>query len=370
VFPSSHVLAELARRLGVDLNYLSEALSDQSEIYNLFHQARGCMEQGQYEAALELLLLLLGQPPMIRRTEMILLDIATCYEQLGDMKKCSETWERLVQVVLERGDIPAAIGYYYRLGNVYRRQEQAALAKLYWDRAVAMLERHPDIYMPLALKLYANLARVNVVFAGYSASERAYLKAAQIAKEVDAEMDLVMIEHGLSNVYLEQGRQEEAEAWTKRALAHYEALKHSRGINQCRINLAVIDLLRSAPQRAVDRLTEWMAAPEMQSDHFRLAKAYAVRGEAFAQMGQFDRALADGLSANELPREPQVETCIYHLLATTYQALGRLDEALLFASRAIESADRRQDFTWMTKTRNTRRSITLSKNRKTETVTP
>lgn len=368
MIPSRDVMVALAERLQVDVSFFEESVQQKTLLRKSFRKARSLMEQGDHATALPILLKIVEEKALPDRTEAIYQDIANCYDQLDQMDKCADAWQNIVHLGLDRGDIAAAVHAYYMLGNAYRRHQSHALSRMYWERAAVILDRHPELYMPIAMKLYANLARVYFHFSEFTAAEHAYTLAERYARDLHANMERVMIVHGRSVVLLEQGKFSEAETATRQAMEDYEALQHMRGLNQCRVNLAVIYLRRGQVNEAITLLSDVIGNDQMRHDRHRLAKAYAVRAECLVELRRYEEALVDAGQVDSLPQDPHVEATVSHLRAICWSHLGDLDTALEYAKAAVEAADALQDIRMMVAARKTRRRTLMMNDQEAEAV--
>lgn len=355
IVPSQDLLEALAERLQIDPKTLDDSVQDSFDPRKALRAARLHMENGKLEEAVQLFEQIIESNLLPERRESVFQDIANCYSELGTMNKCTDAWEQIVHMGLERGDIASGVRAYYMLGNAFRRNQNEALSRLYWERATTLLERHPDVYMPMAMKLYANLARSYFSRSELSAAEYAYRIAERYARDLDAARELSAIEHGLSVVLLEFGKLDEAETWLQQATMHYTELRQTRGLNQCQINLAIIRLRRGQYQTAVDQLSVDIKSKPMREDRLRLAKAYAVRSQCYEKLGLFQEALLDAVQAEALPQEQRTEASVACLRARLLYAMGHLETAERQARVAIRAADSLQDISLMTQARTLRR---------------
>lgn len=335
--PSPRVLEQLALRLDIDPTEFADDVTLKSAETQAYRRAKTLMEAEQYGEALLLLESLTEMAlPHIRQGS-LQNDLAQCYEQVGRFDEATRTYEHVVQLALERDDVPTAVHAYYHLGHVYRKRDQVPVARMYWQRASELLRRHPDIAMPLALKIETNLARTYQILRLYPAALASYETAAVLANRYQSGLESAVIQHGMANAYIAMGEYAKADVRTRLALDLYEMIQHQRGVNQCRINLGVIARRRGMPDVAWGILTECMQNREIQQDTMRLAKAIGERAICQLALGRWTEAINDCLQVIEMHAEDRAFECLMKaVVAEAYLASARPVEAMHYAVEATE----------------------------------
>ncbi|MCL6548477.1 MAG: helix-turn-helix transcriptional regulator, partial [Alicyclobacillus sp.] len=162
--PSPKLLEQLAERLGVDTAYFREDMTHKSDQVQTYRRAKLLIDMQQYADAIPLLESLLYPRSPQFREEVLYQELAECHIQLGQYDQAEEMYERVVRSAVEKGNVPDAVRAYFELGRARRNRGQLGVARMFWQRAKELLARHPEVNMPLALKIEMSLARVHLSF--------------------------------------------------------------------------------------------------------------------------------------------------------------------------------------------------------------
>lgn len=338
--PSPQLLEQLSARLGLKTSYFADDMSQKTDLTQMYRRAKSYVDSGQYAAALPLLRTLINPPAPQFREDVLCTDLAQCYEQLGQYSDAADMYERIVRISLERNDVPSAVYAYYYLGQLYRKQNQSSLARMFWQRAGELLQRHTDIDMPLAMKIHANLGRIYFLLQSYPLSLTSYRLAARLAERYSATLDLAIVQHGMANVHMEMQAYEEADKILKSAMQLYKAVQHQRGINQCLVNLGVN--MRRAGQTllAKEHLDACIQNRDVAGDGIRLANAYGERARCYLELGQYSQAIDDGLQAMSLDKDTEdLQMSLAFTLSKAYLAMNESQVALEYTERGKNYMD-------------------------------
>jgi len=347
--PSIKLLTDIAERLGVDiseLNYAPNVRSDKSSPYRL---GRFAMDEREYNLAIEYFeeTLTLPLSPTLRE-ETILGEIAECQENLGNLQKSYEAYERIIVFAYEHDDIATAVHAYYQQGHLQRRMNRPAIARMYWQRASDLLDRNPQLKMPIAMKVLFNLGKIYYYFKQYSRALHTYQKAEILAQEFSATLEQANIQHGIGNVYVRIGSFVEAEQHTKLALNLYRVAKHQRGVHQCQINMALVLRKQGKLQEATDYILECMQNREFQQDSIRLDNALSELAKCKMELKQYQGALDDAKHAHQSFKDHNFQSELYCIEAACHYYLKQYPDVLNAVAAGIAHAtetDKLEDIT-------------------------
>ncbi|GMA52462.1 hypothetical protein GCM10025857_38190 [Alicyclobacillus contaminans] len=339
--PSPPLLAKLADRLGVLPSFFADDLSAKSGLTHAYRRAKHLMDSEHYDLAIPILRSLLQPLAPQFREEMLLQDLAICYEHTTRYDDAITVYERLVQLALERDDAASAVQCYFRIGAMERRRNRIGLARLHWTKAAELLRRHPELEMPLATKIHANLARIYVQMQQHTLAIAGFWRAAVWARRFQVHLDLAMALQGMGTSYIEIGQYEEGEQKLREAMDVYRVIHHQRGVNQCLIHLAVGYRLSGQVQEAVEHLTQCIKSREFRTDGLRLAHALAERAVCHLAAGQPEAAIQDAEDALTLVKDtPEVQGSCHLTLAEAYLASQRPAAALEAATAGLQYESR------------------------------
>ncbi|MCL6597985.1 MAG: helix-turn-helix transcriptional regulator [Alicyclobacillus macrosporangiidus] len=336
VAPSPQLLEELARRLGVQPSYFAEDFTQHTDLAQTYRKARSLLETQHYDAALPLLLEVIRHPHHLVRDEVLYGDLAECYEALERWDEACDAYEQVVRISLEKDDVPSAVHACYSLGHLFRKQNRLAMARMYWQRAVELLSRHPGIEMPLEVKVRANLGRTHYLLGEHPAALTHLETAARLAEARGLSLDLATIRHTMGNVLMETGRHEEARQALEQAMELYARTRNQRGYNQCLVNLGVNLRLAGDIAGALSHLDRCVEDHELQRDSIRLANAYSERALCRLVSGDYTGAEEDARTALGLDRYTKsLQLSARATCAAACLALGRPQEARQIAEQAL-----------------------------------
>ena len=368
--PSLQVLRELARRLGVDENYLAAGAArvdeteslveadvalrlDQLELAeHLYTQTleastdrvnRGRalgglgeidLHAGRLDEAIELLeesrrLLgdgLAGYPGIVDA-------LARAYGLASEFEQAIALLEHSLQLARDRGDDLAEARFSILLANVLIDNGNLASARELLGHSLAKSEESTDPI--LQARLYWSQSRLHSAEANAEAASR-YARMALAAIELTENISYAARAHQLlAHVELEQGNAEEALDLVDRgqALAARAGGADADGYFKIVRSQALAQLGRE--EEAIAGAMELAGAFESRPD--LAGRAYAVAADVYAQTGDRARALELYELSAELmaDRDHAFIRELYAKMAELLEAEGRKDEALELLERAM-----------------------------------
>lgn len=341
--PSPKLLEQLAHRLDVDIAFFMEDMNQKSDQSQTYRRARALVEAGQHAEAIPLLQSLVSPPAPQFREDALYTELAECYIQLGQFPEAGDMYEHVVQIALERSDPATAVHALYNLGRVYRRCNMPDMARMYWHRASELLRRHSELEMPIALKVASNLGRVCLELKRYRAAIQSYQNALSLIRTASDKSEEAVIYHGLATAYVESGDPNRALETTQRALTLYEQVRNQRGINQCRVNLAVGLRLLGRHREAIAQIDQALGMLEMTQDSIRTASLLVELALNHFQLGHSDEAVQHASAALDYDLSADDKAELYEMMAECSLRQGNHQAALPELNQAIQYAIQARD---------------------------
>lgn len=237
--PSPILLEELAKRLGVDMDYFANSLVEKADEMANYRTARQFINEGQYREAVNLLESLSWPLGAAFKPEVIYHEMAKCYTRLKEFDQATKMYECLIQLGYERNDLAIVVHGYYNAGTTLRRLGQTRVSTLYFARAREVLLQNQDLYMPIALKIDLHLARIYLLDGRFEDARDIYEETLRLHQTYGG-TDLARAHHGLSCAYLYLKDFELALFHCHRAIEEYLQTNDDRGVIRCKVNVGVI----------------------------------------------------------------------------------------------------------------------------------
>ncbi|WP_051344069.1 helix-turn-helix domain-containing protein [Alicyclobacillus herbarius] len=343
VIPSERLLEQLLQRLDADPEEI-RALFKSNENLQRYRQAKTFLENNQPAEARRLLLQVIEDIPAQVRRDKVFTDLAESCLQLGFTDEAIRMLESALAFALEHEDISTSVHDLYQLGQIERGRRRLTAAAMYWQRGSELLMRHPELRMPVAVKLENNLARTYYILGLQEQALFHYQRACQAAEAFQYPRDLAVIHHGLANVLVEIQEFERAQSHTETALAFYRAAGNMRGVHQCLINQAVILRRQGRHKAAIDHLTNCEKQRSLRHDFPRLAKLQLEMAKNQFALGDTEAALTtvQGIRPTSL-REPELAIEALLVKAACFTEQNRFEEAASCLDEALQLCDKVED---------------------------
>lgn len=310
--PSPTLLKELATRLGVESDYFVNEISTRSDNSQMYRKARSLMLAKKWDEALPLLLEISGMAMFQYKIESIYSDLVHCYEALNLPSEASLMLEEMLKVAFEKEDIAGAVHVYYELGSIERKRGRQSIARMYWKRACDLLNRHADLEMPIAQKLYSILGRSYLDDNKMELARKSYQMAYELAQKYPTRQDLGSLLQGLAVSYIATEDYAKGHEYNEMAFAMLSAAQNHKGIGMCRVNRAHILRLQGHYVEAVEELNSFISSRRSEADLRILANAYGERSQSRLELQQFDEAMCDAQKAVSLDQDNFLLQCEMH----------------------------------------------------------
>lgn len=344
IIPSADLLRKLAERLNVDTSYLLTDSLGAKELFS-YHRAKGLLAAGLYVQAIACLKPLLARDTdegHISEAELYF-DAAVCYIHLERYDEAVEIYELALKAFLNHQDVHNAVYSYYYLGHLYFRLNTPKLARMYWQRAQALIENRPSLQHPFRFKVYLGLARAHSQLQEYHLAEQNYLQAEKLALQSESWLDVAEIYDNLSMNYVSNRSFQFPELYLERARAIHSAIYHQPGVLRTTLRWAVQQRRKGQLQKAEMELSTLIvklrATPEQTPDWVFHAHVYLELAASQIELGMLQRAWHTLTLLDELPPELMDEGLqIQGLLLRVHLLIleNELDQAL----HTLEQASR------------------------------
>ncbi|WAH39059.1 tetratricopeptide repeat protein [Alicyclobacillus dauci] len=323
--PSPALLAHIASKLNVDPNYFETDLIDKSDELQNYRIARHYIDSGRYEEAITLLKTLSWPLSPQFKPDVVYSEMANCYLKLGNLEEACRMYECIVQVGYERNDVATSVHGYYHAGNTIRRLGRLRVARMYWQRAIDLLQQHEDIYMPIGLKIQSNLGRTYLDEGNWLMARQSYEAAISMSSRYGGDLDLAKTYQGLALACMKLKDFEMALTYNNRAIAAHVAADNPKGSLKCRINRGVIFRYAGKYEEALRNYEGLRPLISDKDDSLFPALTHEYAMLAYVS-GDYETAMRE--SAVVLARtkvEPQAEAELRLLRAQIHLASGALE---------------------------------------------
>jgi tetratricopeptide (TPR) repeat protein len=334
--PSLQILREFGKRLGVSADFLATGGPEDADLSSELLEAEVALRLGDdeqaarlYEAASRVA----DSPAAISRT------------QLG-----------LGRVALDRGDIPAAIGFLEEtvdsglLCEADSAVGASALGRAYasrgrYDEAFAIFERHLEEARARGdsfdqLRFGMLLANAYVDHGDHGRAQAALSEILDLARQMVDPMLRASVYWSQSRVHLAQGDPDRAAEYANLALATLKANEQTLEAARALLLLAFIENDRGNPDLALELVDEGEPIVAASGETTDAALFAVERARALSALGEGDEAVA--LLLDITPRltaaSPGEAARAYAAAADIFRKQGDSADALELYERAVEQA--------------------------------
>jgi len=335
--PSLHLLHQLADRLSVDPAYFDQDAYSKSDRLHNYRRARSLMESGRFEEALTYFQSLLMDKEWSGRDESLFFEAAQCYLHLGRFADAAQVYETSLKIFMEKQDLQNTVYCYYYLGHLYARLNRPGVARMYWQRASDFMQRHPNLSTPITIKIESGLARMYLELAQHDLAQKSYRRAAVIAEQTSAWLDLATIYEGLAKSYMESKEYENAKDYLQQALKLFTSVRNQQGINQTSVNLAINTRLQGDMEVAQVEFERLQNNDDFRTDQNSLARSYYESANCSVALGSWEKADRDLTEALQYGAGDVNLTARVHILLTQIRLRqGQQLEALKLTDVALQ----------------------------------
>ncbi|NIM66316.1 MAG: CHAT domain-containing protein [Candidatus Latescibacteria bacterium] len=286
------------------------------------------------------------------------------YRDITDLRSQAVIWGSLGVVHWYRGDMSAVFESYQKaldarrgiedrilegktlngLGSANLRLGNYIIAISFYSQAIELRRRTGDLgglgisltYLGNTYYMMNNLVRARDKFE----------EALPILEKVENPALMIQILNSIANLYTGMGRIQRANEAYQRAIEIAGTVDQPQDEASCRINLADNLLKRNRYGEALDHLDIAFDLLERRPVPEKTALAYRVRGTAYLEIGELDKAREDLLAFAELSEninDPSFKTRGLIDLGYLYLAMGTYENGLSIAGEAETLARQSQD---------------------------
>lgn len=342
--PSTRILAILAERLDLPIEYFLEEPQDSSVSVELrLAEAATRLRQNDPNRARELMTELMAQrkigPDIRLRAELLLADALLKLRSLPDAVAVLER----ARAAAERGGMLALqVEIYDRMGRAQYQLRRPHEAGRWWDRALNLYEESGLSDPLLKARILGHRANLHYV-AGQPREAIAGYQAAITAAEHMLDMEaLGGIYEGLAVSFKKTGDLSRALEYAQRSLRVFDTLHDIRMSAQLKNNMAEILMSQQRHEAAGTLFNE--GAEQLRQVGDRDLLPHLLAGAAEAALEQGDRVTAGArvvlaLSAADASADPLAKLAAERIAGKVSSSAGRFDESRAHFERAIAIAE-------------------------------
>ncbi|GAX91860.1 helix-turn-helix domain-containing protein [Effusibacillus lacus] len=287
--PSLKLLAELADRLGVSLDYFLNEIQAKTEVNGTLKSARALMEAGKFESALKLLLELLNDQTVHCPSTEIRLDVAQCLEKTGKTEEALALYDEIHRNCISRGEYLYCVKALRAMGQIEFEKGNLILADFHWNKAAALglreLGGENDLLSDVLLLLARSQNRL-----GSHADALETLKQAKsiLQDQSDAKKTAVLMQT-YCEVHRDLGLYKKAEEYAQDAISLYKSLNMPVEAVYMTATLAQILDENGRSEEALNLLRNCFEQSD--SDVMEnISYLHSVIARIFMRLGMFDEA--------------------------------------------------------------------------------
>ncbi|WP_018131924.1 tetratricopeptide repeat protein [Effusibacillus pohliae] len=334
--PSCKLLAELAARLGVNLQYFLDEMQIKMEQNGAVKYARMLMEAENYAAACNLLQKLLSEPlPHLPLTE-LQLDLAQCLQKSGQPEQALELYDQIIQTAFSEGDSQTAVRAFRGIGLLEHDRGNLVLAHFHWSKGavIGCRELSPD--SDLLADLLLLLAQVQNQLGAHSESLATLQKAQSILQAVGHPQQLAALAETFSSVYQNLGQYENAAEYARDSISIWQALNLRPRAAHMKTTLAQILDESGRPEQALELLEECLEQFHVDLME-EIAYVHSVIAGIFFRLGRLEAARSHCETALALAdQDVEARLQAYRTLAKVYLQENQYAEAIDYCELLID----------------------------------
>ncbi|MFD2170971.1 helix-turn-helix domain-containing protein [Tumebacillus lipolyticus] len=180
--PSYKILTRIADRLEVSIEKLLSDVNLDLEFTSKFKMGMGLVQAKEFRTAIPFLQELLDSPHHRIKNSEILLELATCFLELGDVEEAISQLNGVYEVANMRHDHEMLATTFMRLGSAYQKQGELALSLFHSKRAMEELEKVKAPDPSLRSKVLTRLGRIHEAMGKAADAARYYEDALQLTQ--------------------------------------------------------------------------------------------------------------------------------------------------------------------------------------------
>ncbi|ARU61691.1 hypothetical protein CBW65_12165 [Tumebacillus avium] len=286
--PSYKILVMIADRLDVSLEHLLKDVKLELEHTSKYKMAMGFVRAKEYQLAVPLLMELLQNPQHKIPTVDLLLELAACYLEIGEIEEAETHLREVYEWAVSRQDHHVLVTVLLQMGKASKQLKDHAIALYHTKQAWEELQKIQHIDPMLRAKVAIQLAVLNEETGKVVDAVKNYEEALSLNQGNEQERGRLFLRlaeacHGTGNFQ----KADEYAAKAQLLLEEHENKEHRRTWER-RLILMRIDKVENAV--AVQQLME--IAEQFDADHnqYQAGETYAGLARLCFEMGQVDES--------------------------------------------------------------------------------
>lgn len=356
--PSHKLLAQLAQRLGVTLDYFLGDIQAKMEKNSIFKYARMLMGAENYKGAAKLLEELLAEPIPHLEVAEVQLNLAECLHKQGKSQEALDLYEEILRNSLGQGEPFYAVKALRAMGLAEYEKDNLVLAHFHWTKAADVGLREVRNDADLLADVLLLLAKAKSKLGDHTGALESLQKANNLLDTSDDLRKLAVLAETFSKVHKELGHHQKAAEHAEEAAAIYKKLNMPVQAIRMKISLAQIREETGKPDDAVRMLEECLKQLE-QSDVNAvddIAYIHSVMAGIFFRLEHFDlakshceKALASAKNDYEtLAEAHRILTNVYLKQRQYPEAVAHCEQLIELCQKNRYIADLTRSFTLLT----------------------
>ncbi|ARU59961.1 hypothetical protein CBW65_01960 [Tumebacillus avium] len=332
--PSYRVLAGIAERLDVAMEYLLKDLHLDMEVTSKFKMALGMVYAGQYLSAIPLLEEVREQANGQISWMDLMMELGVCYLETGRGKQATEIFQEVQESALLGKEQERLVRVLMLLGDAALRGKEYTLALFHTSRALEAFGEIEDGATTVRLELLTQMAAIYQKMGKAEEAVRYYMEAVLFCEGVE---DLEQ----KGNLYLQiavtahrQQKYELAEEYSTKALALLSEVKEQEKAMDWKRQLVL--LRKDSQGDSVRHLVEMAEQYEKRNDLARAGEVYADLAALCLDSQKNDEAGAFSEKARlMLPHDHQAVGKVYRVLGLLQFGRGELEKGWKYLQQAM-----------------------------------
>jgi len=260
-----------------------------------------------------------------------------CYFHLGDFKKAIKFYDSAISVLesdntnkepylseamIKKADSYATLGEY---------KEAKKILKMVEDH----VDKNNKILMFHINKIYGYIARREFLV---DESEKYYLSALELCKEINDDRYYALINKELGNVHYYKGEFALASEFFKKSIVYYEKLKDYDGLARCYNNLALIEINNNF-NNVLEMYNSALNYADLSGNIYLVTLIHSNLGQIYFWSGKIkdaEKEIIVSEKLSEIQEEFNIRYDIFAFVADFKTMKGDFFDALTYLDHAIE----------------------------------
>jgi transcriptional regulator with XRE-family HTH domain len=273
--PSYRMLFALAERLDTSLEKLLDHVELGMEYKSKYTLAKALIEADQYQLATSLLEELLHSQRTDISTTDLMFQLAMCYMNTSQFHKAESMFAAVAEWATVRNDREMLARIRLALAVVAVRRKEIPIAIYHTQTALHEFQKGEVADPSLHVHILFQLASLNEQIGMVDRAAEYYQHALFVYESMSDLKGLGKTYIDLAETYQKKGNYQKSQEYAAHALSVYKTMGDQAKMMDMERQLILLDHQRQDGQEAVQRLLEFVAVYEAQSDKERAGEVYA-----------------------------------------------------------------------------------------------